>query len=164
MDIEVAAKTPEDHKVFINPVDGLTSQQADDISRSIGIVESAAEKRTLLLGLYHAFDSTDASLAESTLASMPTIMCGTRRKEILTTTRFFVTLILSRCVIWMKKIRQSKHRTWTIVCPTRRQHRLLVNGGTRHGDHGYHQTHGGNPAAFWMSAAGYRRKVAGHSN
>jgi succinyl-CoA synthetase beta subunit len=67
MDIEeVAAKTPEKiHKVFINPVNGLTSQQADDISRGIGIMESTGgEARTLLLGLYHAFGSTDASLAE----------------------------------------------------------------------------------------------------
>ena len=46
MNIEdVAAKTPEKiHKVFIDPIDGLTTQQADDISRSIGIVESSAEK------------------------------------------------------------------------------------------------------------------------
>jgi succinyl-CoA synthetase beta subunit len=67
MDIEeVAAKTPEKiRKVFIDPVAGLTSQQADDVSRGIGIVESAAgEARVLLQGLYTAFESTDASLAE----------------------------------------------------------------------------------------------------
>lgn len=79
MDIEeVAAKTPEKiHKVFINPVDGLTSQQANDISRSIGIVESFAEKSR---------PSCRDSITLSTAPmlrwwrsipsySMPTIMC-----------------------------------------------------------------------------------------
>ncbi|MEO7560506.1 MAG: ADP-forming succinate--CoA ligase subunit beta [Nitrosospira sp.] len=67
MDIEeVAARTPEKiHKVFIDPVTGLGAHDADDITRKIGIPESAAaEARALLQGLYQAFDSTDASLVE----------------------------------------------------------------------------------------------------
>ena len=67
MDIEeVAVRTPEKiHKVLIDPVTGLTGHDADDIARKIGITEPAiAEARTLLQGLYQAFDSTDASLVE----------------------------------------------------------------------------------------------------
>lgn len=67
MDIEqVAATTPEKiHKVLIDPVTGLTDQQADDISCRIGITESCiAEARGLLKDLYRVFDDTDASLAE----------------------------------------------------------------------------------------------------
>lgn len=67
MDIEeVAARTPEKiHKVFIDPVIGLSAYDADDIVRKIGFPESAAaEARTLLQGLYQAFDSVDASLVE----------------------------------------------------------------------------------------------------
>jgi succinyl-CoA synthetase beta subunit len=67
MDIEeVAAKTPEKiHKVFIDPVKGLTNTDADDVARRIGIPEaSIAQGRAMLLALYRAFDETDASLAE----------------------------------------------------------------------------------------------------
>ncbi len=67
MDIEhVAATTPEKiHKVFIDPVRGLTDAEADDVARKIGIPEgSVAQARTVLQGLYRAFDETDASLAE----------------------------------------------------------------------------------------------------
>jgi len=67
MDIEeVAAKMPEKiHKVFIDPITGLTAQQTGDVTRRIGIEEPAAgEARALLQGLYRAFDSTDASLLE----------------------------------------------------------------------------------------------------
>jgi len=67
MDIEeVAAKTPERiHKVFIDPVEGLTDAEADDVARRIGIPEgSLAQGRAVLQGLYRAFDATDASLAE----------------------------------------------------------------------------------------------------
>lgn len=67
MDIEeVAVKTPEKiHKVFIDPMTGLTDRAADSIARKIGMAESAiAEARTLLQGLYRAFDDTDASLVE----------------------------------------------------------------------------------------------------
>jgi succinyl-CoA synthetase beta subunit len=67
MDIEeVAAKTPERiHKVFVDPGSGLADAEADRIARAIGIPEaSAIEARTLLQGLYRAFDETDASLAE----------------------------------------------------------------------------------------------------
>ncbi len=67
MDIEeVAAKTPEKiHKVFIDPVKGLTDAEADEAARKIGIPEaSGVEGRRILQGLYRAFDETDASLAE----------------------------------------------------------------------------------------------------
>ena len=67
MDIEeVAAHTPEKiHTVFIDPMAGLTDAQADDVSAKIGVpTELIAQSRVLLQGLYHAFDETDASLAE----------------------------------------------------------------------------------------------------
>ncbi|MEO6749458.1 MAG: ADP-forming succinate--CoA ligase subunit beta [Casimicrobiaceae bacterium] len=67
MDIEeVAAHTPEKiHRVAIDPAAGLTDAQADDVSRKIGIpAGSIAQARTILQGLYKAFEETDASLAE----------------------------------------------------------------------------------------------------
>lgn len=67
MDIEeVAAHTPEKiHTVFIDPVAGLTDAQADDVSTKIGVpAKLLPQARTLLQGLYKAFDETDASLAE----------------------------------------------------------------------------------------------------
>ncbi len=67
MDIEeVAAHTPEKiHKVFVDPVAGLTDAEADAVCRKIGIPEgSVAQGRAVLQGLYKAFWDTDASLAE----------------------------------------------------------------------------------------------------
>ena len=67
MDIEeVAAKTPERiHKAFIDPAQGLTDAQADEIGRKIGIPEaSLPQARAVFHGLYRLFDETDASLAE----------------------------------------------------------------------------------------------------
>ncbi len=67
MDIEhVAETTPEKiHKIFVDPVKGLTDAEADDVSRKIGIPDgSIAQARSLLQGLYRAFIETDASLAE----------------------------------------------------------------------------------------------------
>jgi succinyl-CoA synthetase beta subunit len=67
MDIEeVAAKTPEKiQKVFIDPAQGLTDADADEIALGIGIPESAlAQGRTVFKALYKCFDATDASLAE----------------------------------------------------------------------------------------------------
>src|SRR6266705_4221214 len=67
MDIEeVAAKTPEKiHKVFIDPGTGLKDPEADDIAKEIGIpAASVPQARTILKGLYRAFDETDCSLAE----------------------------------------------------------------------------------------------------
>ncbi|AKJ69036.1 MULTISPECIES: ADP-forming succinate--CoA ligase subunit beta [Pandoraea] len=63
---EVAAKTPElIHKVYVNPAQGLTDADADDLSRKIGIPEaSVPQGRAALQGLYKAFWETDASLAE----------------------------------------------------------------------------------------------------
>jgi succinyl-CoA synthetase beta subunit len=67
MDIEeVAARTPEKiHKVFIDPVEGLSLDQATDVARTIGIPASALPQAAeLLRALYRAFDQTDASLVE----------------------------------------------------------------------------------------------------
>jgi len=67
MDIEeVAAHTPEKiHKVFIDPVTGLTDAECDGVARKIGIPDaSLAQARTALQGLYAAFWDSDASLAE----------------------------------------------------------------------------------------------------
>ena len=67
MDIEeVAAKTPDKiYKVFIDPGTGLKDLEADDIAAKAGIpAASIPQARTILEGLYKAFDETDASLAE----------------------------------------------------------------------------------------------------
>jgi succinyl-CoA synthetase beta subunit len=63
---EVAAHSPEKiHKVAIDPVDGLTDAEANDISRKIGVPEaSLAQARAFMQGLYRAFVECDASLAE----------------------------------------------------------------------------------------------------
>src|SRR2546421_6950864 len=67
MDIEeVAAKTPEKiQKVAIDPVQGLSDADADEIAAAIGIPDRArAQGRALFKALYKCFDATDASLAE----------------------------------------------------------------------------------------------------
>ena len=67
MDIEeVAAKTPEKiHKVTIDPVQGLSDADADEVAIALGMPESAVPQgRALLKGLYKCFWETDASLAE----------------------------------------------------------------------------------------------------
>jgi len=67
MDIEeVAAKTPEKiRRVYIDPVQGLTDADADEIAFGIGIPQGAlAQGRAVFKGLYKCFDATDASLAE----------------------------------------------------------------------------------------------------
>ncbi len=67
MDIEeVAAHTPEKiHKVYIDPVAGLTAAEADDVAARIGVpAASVPQARVALQGLYQAFWQTDASLAE----------------------------------------------------------------------------------------------------
>lgn len=67
MDIEeVAAHTPEKiHKVFIDPVAGLTDAEADDVAAKIGVPPASIVKaRVVLQSLYKAFWETDASLAE----------------------------------------------------------------------------------------------------
>lgn len=67
MDIEkVAAETPEKiHKVFIDPIAGLTEPQAKDIVQKIDIPPSTWPQAIALLNdLYRAFDDTDASLLE----------------------------------------------------------------------------------------------------
>ena len=67
MDIEeVAAKTPQKiHKVFIDPMNGLTEAEASGVARKIGVPEKAIpEAAKLFQALYKCFDETDASLAE----------------------------------------------------------------------------------------------------
>jgi succinyl-CoA synthetase beta subunit len=67
MDIEeVAARTPQKiHKVAIDPTQGLTDADADEIALGIGIPETAlAQGRALFKALYKCFVETDASLAE----------------------------------------------------------------------------------------------------
>jgi succinyl-CoA synthetase beta subunit len=67
MDIEeVAAKTPEKiHKVFIDPASGLTSDEAAEVARKIGIPSWSLQQATALLkALYKCFLETDASLVE----------------------------------------------------------------------------------------------------
>jgi succinyl-CoA synthetase beta subunit len=67
MDIEeVAAKTPgKIHKVAIDPMAGLTDDDATDVARKIGVPQKAlGQCRDMLKALYQAFDGTDASLAE----------------------------------------------------------------------------------------------------
>ena len=67
MDIEeVAARTPQKiHKVFIDPVSGLTDREATDVARKIGIPESAVgDAAEIFKKLYKCFWETDASLAE----------------------------------------------------------------------------------------------------
>ena len=67
MDIEhVAEHTPElIHKLYVDPVTGITDEQADDLARKMGMPEgSVAGARSVLQGLYQAFVETDADLAE----------------------------------------------------------------------------------------------------
>jgi succinyl-CoA synthetase beta subunit len=67
MDIEeVAARSPEKiHKVAIDPAQGLTDADADEIALAIGIPQSAlAQGRALFKALYRCFEETDASLVE----------------------------------------------------------------------------------------------------
>lgn len=63
---EVAEHTPElIHKVYVDPVVGLTDAEADDLSAKIGIPAASIPKaRVAFQGLYKAFWDTDASLAE----------------------------------------------------------------------------------------------------
>jgi succinyl-CoA synthetase beta subunit len=67
MDIEeVAAHAPEKiHRVSIDPVQGLTDADADEIALSIGIPQAALPQgRAIFKALYRCFWDTDASLAE----------------------------------------------------------------------------------------------------
>src|SRR5919109_776092 len=67
MDIEeVAAKTPEKiEKVAIDPGQGLSDADADEIALGIGIPQSAlAQGRSLFKALYRCFVESDASLVE----------------------------------------------------------------------------------------------------
>ena len=78
VDIEaVAAQSPERiHRVTIDPVEGLTDRDAEEVARRIGIPQRALpQARDLLKGLYRAFDETDASLAEIN----PLIVTGDER-------------------------------------------------------------------------------------
>jgi succinyl-CoA synthetase beta subunit len=78
MDIEeVAASTPEKiHRAYIDPTAGLTTDQAADIARKIGVPEPVVPQAVKLLqALYQTFDETDASLVEIN----PLILTGDSR-------------------------------------------------------------------------------------
>ena len=67
MDIEeVAASSPEKiHKVYVDPMAGLSAAEAKEVAYKIGVPAAAgAACAELLQSLYRAFDDTDASLAE----------------------------------------------------------------------------------------------------
>ena len=67
MDIEeVAAKTPEKIiKAFVNPLEGLTTADADKLVKGIGVPEaSQAQAKEVLANLYKVYMQTDASLVE----------------------------------------------------------------------------------------------------
>jgi len=67
MDIEeVAANTPHKiHKVLVDPEAGLVDREAEDLSRKIGVADSALQQSTVLLqALYRCYWESDASLAE----------------------------------------------------------------------------------------------------
>ena len=67
MDIEhVAEHTPEKiFKVAIDPVNGLSDTEGDDVARKIGVPEVAvAQARGFMQSLYKAFNECDCSLAE----------------------------------------------------------------------------------------------------
>jgi succinyl-CoA synthetase beta subunit len=67
MDIEeVAARTPDKiKKVFIDPMEGLTDADADEVAIGIGIPQaSVPQARAIFKGLYRCFDESDASLVE----------------------------------------------------------------------------------------------------
>ena len=63
---EVAEHTPElIHKLYVDPITGITDEQADDLARKMGMPEAlVGGARTVLQGLYKAFVETDADLAE----------------------------------------------------------------------------------------------------
>ena len=63
---EVVAKSPQKiYRVAIDPGEGLTDSQANEVARKIGIPEaSMGEARRFMHGLYRAFSECDASLAE----------------------------------------------------------------------------------------------------
>jgi succinyl-CoA synthetase beta subunit len=67
MDIEeVAQRSPQKiHKVVIDPVEGLTQEEAEQVARLVGLsAEALPPARELLKGLYRAFVETDATLME----------------------------------------------------------------------------------------------------
>ena len=67
MDIEeVAHSTPEKIlKVFVDPADGLTAEQAGELASGIGVPEASVPLAVKALqGLYACYMETDASLAE----------------------------------------------------------------------------------------------------
>jgi len=63
---EVAATTPEKiHKIAIDPIQGLTDEQATSLAAKIGIPDAVATRAIAFLkALYQAFWDSDASLAE----------------------------------------------------------------------------------------------------
>jgi succinyl-CoA synthetase beta subunit len=67
MDVEeVAEKTPEKIlKVFVDPAQGFTDDEAQELARGIGVPEASVEKAAVeFQKLYKAYWDTDSSLAE----------------------------------------------------------------------------------------------------
>jgi succinyl-CoA synthetase beta subunit len=63
---DVAVRAPEKiHRLWIDPMAGLTDAEADDVARRIGIPGTALDDaRACLQGLYRAFVEKEATLAE----------------------------------------------------------------------------------------------------
>ena len=63
---EVAHSTPEKIiKVFINPIEGMSTEQAMGLAHGMGVPEaSASEAASVMQKLYQAYMQTDSSLAE----------------------------------------------------------------------------------------------------
>ena len=147
MDIEeVAAKTPEKiHKVFIDPLRGLTDAEADDVARKIGVPEaSLAQARAVLHGLYRAFDETDASLAEIN----PLVVTGDGSVIALDAKLNFDANALFRHpeIVEMRDLDEEDpaeieaSQVRPVLHLARRQHRLpRQRRGPRDGDDGHHQ-------------------------
>jgi len=102
MDIEhVAEHTPEKIvKVHIDPKIGLTTAEAEDVARKIGVPDQAvAQGAAFMQSLYKAFDECDCSLAEIN----PLIYTGDNKVLALDAK------LKSRCAILTKKtLRKSR--------------------------------------------------------
>ena len=85
MDIEeVAIRFPEKiHKVFIDPMAGLTTHEAEDTVFRVGLTGPAAkEAGALLQSLYRAYDETDASLVEVNPFILTVVLCQVEKKPV----------------------------------------------------------------------------------
>jgi succinyl-CoA synthetase beta subunit len=156
MDIEeVAQRSPQKiHKVVIDPVEGLTQEEAEQVARLVGLsAEALPPARELLKGLYRAFVETDATLMEIN----PLIVTEDHRVLALDAKMNFDDNALFRHpeIVALRdldeedpaEVEASKLRSF--VHTARRRHRLpRERGRTRHGHHGHHQALWRGPANF----------------